>query len=58
MTIKGEEHYHKLVFKDKVRRTKDKNPCDYCIELECENHGVVCPHYRADMREADNETDN
>lgn len=22
-------------------------PCDNCIELECENHGVVCPHYTA-----------
>jgi hypothetical protein len=21
-------------------------PCDDCIELECENHGVVCPHYK------------
>ena len=32
-----------------------KNPCNDCIELECENHGVVCPHYRADMREGDEE---
>lgn len=23
-----------------------KSPCDNCIELECEYHGVVCPHYR------------
>lgn len=55
--IDYEKHYHKevLVFKDKVRRTKDTNPCDNCIELECENHGVVCHNYRTDMREADNE---
>lgn len=51
MTIKGDEHYHKLVLKDKVRRTKDNNPCDNCIELECENHGAVCPFYEKKTEE-------
>ena len=22
------------------------NPCDYCIEFECEHHGIVCPFYK------------
>ena len=22
------------------------NPCDYCLEIECENNGIVCPFYR------------
>ena len=29
--------------------------CNNCIELECEDHGVVCPLYRAYKRETDNE---
>ena len=36
-----------------VSETKH-NPCDYCIELECENHGVVCPFYKEE-KEAKNE---
>lgn len=31
-------------FEDIKNRAK-YNPCDNCIELECENKGVVCPFY-------------
>lgn len=24
----------------------ERNPCDYCIEIECEHYGVVCPFYK------------
>lgn len=41
--------------REDVARIMVESPCNNCIELECENHGVVCPHYRADMMEADNE---
>ena len=32
---------------DLISRSESKHdPCYYCIELECEDHGVVCPFYK------------
>lgn len=29
--------------------------CDNCINIECEEHGVICPFYEEQEKEADNE---
>ena len=31
------------------------SPCDCCIELECEYHGQICPFYKEEEKEADND---
>lgn len=29
------------------------NPCDYCIEFECEHLGMVCPFYKEEKVKED-----
>lgn len=41
-------------YRDDPYEYMSQEPCDYCIELECEHHGVVCPFYKEE-KEADNE---
>lgn len=42
-------------YEEQLITAQEMDLCNNCIELECENHGVVCPHYRADMRGKDND---
>ena len=31
----------------------EHNTCNYCIEIECEHHGVVCPFYKEQHQKGD-----
>ena len=46
-------------YRDDPYEYMSQNPCYYCIEVECENNGNVCPlwekYNKADIKEADNE---
>jgi hypothetical protein len=33
-------------YRDDPYEYMSQEPCDYCIELECEHRGVVCPFYK------------
>lgn len=46
-------------YSDDTYEYMSQDPCDYCIEMECENNGNVCPlwwkYNKADMGEIDND---
>ena len=41
-------------YRDDPYEYMSQEPCDYCIELECENHGEVCPLYK-ERKETEND---
>lgn len=42
-------------YEEQQLTAQEMDPCNNCIELECEDHGVVCPYYRADKKETAND---
>lgn len=40
-------------YEEQLLTAQEMDLCNNCIELECEDHEVVCPYYRTDKKETD-----
>ena len=48
-----EEQQILLDLEEKAYEEQQLTAQEMDLELECEDHGVVCPHYRVDKKETD-----